>query len=189
MSDDASREQGGPPDAAHHQAPYEAREGDPEPFAALGDTETRPRTHHVVDRFDGAIGLLLLRLAVAAVLGVRGLQKIDKRDEAEQMLRAVRMPAYDVLGTLFGPIQLAMAIALVLGLAVRVVGAGVVTSAVTALVLVNWAKGSEIFAPGVPGFNGDFQLLLAGAGAALLGLGGGGFGLDRAVRNRGTAAR
>jgi len=41
----------------------------------------------------------------------------------------------------------------------------------------------------VPGFNGDFQLLLAGAGAALLGLGGGGFGLDRAVRNRGTAAR
>ncbi len=192
MSGNASREQGDAPGAAHdeapYEAPYEAPEGEPEPFAALGDAQTRPRTHHVVDRVDGAVGLLLLRLVVAAVLGVRGLQKIDRRDEAEQMLRAVRMPAYEVLGTLLGPIQLAMAIALVLGLAVRVVGAGVVISAVTALVLVNWSRGSQIFSPGVPGFNGDFQLLLAGAGAALLGLGGGGLGLDRAVRNRGKAS-
>lgn len=159
-----------------------------EPFADLGDAEGRPRTHHVVDRVDGALGLLLLRLVVAAVLGARGVQKITHRDETVAMLRAVRLPAYDVLGALFGPVQLAMAIALVLGLAVRVVGAGVVVSAVTALVLVNWSSGSALFTDGVPGFDGDFQLLLAGAGVALLGLGGGGFGVDRAVRHRGTVA-
>lgn len=158
-----------------------------EPFASLGDGEPRTRTHHVVDRFDGAIGLLLLRLVVAAVVGVRGLQKIQHRDETVQMLRAVRLPAPDVLGMLFGPVQVAMAVALVLGLAVRVVGAGVAASAVTALVLVNWSSGAVIFADGVPGFNGDLQLLLAGAGFALLGLGGGAVGLDRSVRHRGTS--
>ncbi|MDQ2758728.1 MAG: DoxX family membrane protein [Actinomycetota bacterium] len=188
MSNNPSGVQGeshdGPqPGVAHEREPAET-----DPFAALGDTEARTRTHHVVDRFDGSLGLLLLRLVVAAVVGVRGLQKISHRDETVQMLRAVRMPAYDVLGALFGPVQLAMAVALVLGLAVRVVGAGVAASAITALVLVNWATGSQIFTSGVPGFDGDFQLLLAGAGVALLGLGGGGLGLDRVVRNRGTAA-
>ncbi|MEO3935176.1 DoxX family membrane protein [Dermatophilaceae bacterium Soc4.6] len=180
------------PAASPHESPVESPAGfetdEREPFAALGDAQTRIRTHHVVDRFDGALGLLLLRLVVAAVVGTRGVQKIAHRDETAQMLRAVRLPAYDVLGMLFGPVQLAMAVALVLGLAVRVAGAGVAASAVTALVLVNWSSGSQIFVADVPGFDGDFQLLLAGAGVALLGLGGGGLGLDRAVRHRGTSA-
>lgn len=166
--------------------PHRRRPEEDEPFSALGD-EPRERTYHVIDRFDGALGLLFLRLAVAAVVGVRGLQKIQHRDETEQMLRAVRLPAPDLLGMLFGPVQLAMAVALVLGLAVRVVGAGIAASAITALVLVNWSAGAVIFTEGVPGFNGDLQLLLAGVGLALLGVGGGAVGLDRSVRHRGTS--
>ena len=103
---------------------------------------------------------------------------------AATLLRTAGLPAPDVLGALLGPVQIAMAAALVLGVAVRVVGFGLLAQAVVALALVDWAGKVDIFLPGVSGFTGERQLLLGVIGAALLGLGGGGLGLDRRVRTR-----
>ncbi|GAA1897144.1 DoxX family protein [Lapillicoccus jejuensis] len=161
-----------------------------EPFAGLGPTEddaaTTPQAtgRSVTDRWDGALGLLLLRLGTAALLAVTGLQKIDQRPGTVTMLRTAGLPAPDVLGALLGPVQLAMAVALVLGLAVRVVGLGLLAQSVVALVLVDWSGRTDVFLPGVSGLAGERQLLLAAIGAALLGLGGGGLALDRRVRAR-----
>lgn len=156
-----------------------------EPFAGLGPAEgDAPPRRHVTDRWDGALGLLLLRLGTAALLLVTGLQKVDQRPGTVTMLRTAGLPAPDVLGALLGPVQIAMAAALVLGVAVRVVGFGLLAQAVVALALVDWAGKVDIFLPGVSGFTGERQLLLGVIGAALLGLGGGGLGLDRRVRTR-----
>lgn len=157
-----------------------------EPFAGLGPQEGEVAASHriVTDRWDGALGLLLLRLGTAALLAVTGLQKIDQRPGTVSMLRAAGLPAPDVLGALLGPVQLAMALALVLGLAVRVVGLGLLAQSVVALVLVDWAGRTDVFLPGVSGLAGERQLLLAAIGAALIGLGGGALGLDARVRAR-----
>ena len=162
----------------------------PEPFSSLGyDGEEPPaRSRHVVDRFDGAIGLFLLRLAVAAVLGAKGLQKAQDHESTEAMLRLAKVPSPEILGYAFGPVQIAIAVALVLGVAVRAAGVGIALSAIWALVTVNWTSGNPLFVADVPGFAGDFQLVLAGIGLMFLGVGGGGFGLDRRFRNRGKAA-
>jgi len=46
------------------------------------DTEEAPpaKVRHVVDRWDGAVGLFLLRLVVAAIFAIRGLQKVQHLD-------------------------------------------------------------------------------------------------------------
>lgn len=160
-----------------------------EPFAGLGPREgaaadDRPASRPVTDRWDGALGLFLLRLGTAALLAVTGLQKVDQRPGTVTMLRDAGLPAPEVLGALLGPVQLAMAAALVLGLAVRVVGVGLLAQSVVALVLVDWSGRTDVFLPGVSGLAGERSLLLAAIGAALLGLGGGGLGLDRRVRAR-----
>lgn len=143
-----------------------------------------PRRRHVIDRFDNAAGLFILRLVVASVMGVHGLQKVQDRAATEQQLRALHVPAPDTLATLFGPIELAIAVALVLGFAVRAAGLGTTIIAISALLLVRWTSTDTIFVAHQPGFAGETELLLAGIGLMLLGVGGGGWGLDRRVRDR-----
>lgn len=143
-----------------------------------------PSRRHVIDRFDNAAGLFLLRLAAAAVMGVHGVQKVQDQAATGQQVRALQIPAPDTVAMLFGPIEIAIAVALVLGLAVRAAGLGTAIVAIGALVLVRWTSPDTIFDAHQPGFTGETELLLAGIGLMLLGVGGGGWGLDHKVRNR-----
>lgn len=153
----------------------------------FADEVVVPRRRHVIDRFDNAAGLFLLRLAAAAVMGVNGLQKVQDRAGTVQQLRALHLPAPETMGMLFGPIEVAIAVALVLGLAVRLAGLGTAFIAISALVLVRWTSTEAVFVADQPGFTGATELLLAGIGLMLLGVGGGGWGLDHTVRNRRAA--
>lgn len=160
----------------------------PTPSSATTDwdepQEERPeRTRHIVDRFDGAAGLLLLRVAVAVILGIRGLQKIQHIDLLRQQLTELALPSPDVLAIVIAYGQFAIALALLLGVAVRVAGLGVAALAIGALVVGPWRSG-DFFTAGQPGFNGELKFLLAGVGLALLGLGGGGWTVDRRFRRR-----
>jgi putative oxidoreductase len=162
----------------------------PEPARArsttlgFADEEVVPRRRHVIDRFDNAAGLFLLRLVTAAVMGVHGYQKVQDRTGTLQQVRALHLPAPDTVAMIFGPIEIAIAVALVIGLAVRAAGLGTAIVAIGALVLVRWTSPDTIFVAHQPGFTGETELLLAGIGLLLLGVGGGGWGLDRKVRDR-----
>ncbi|MEO9150753.1 MAG: DoxX family protein [Lapillicoccus sp.] len=161
----------------------------PVPTTTLGfaNDDVVHHRRHIVDRFDNAAGLFLLRLTAAAVMGIHGLQKTQAQTATEQQLRSLRIPAPDTLALLFGPLEIAIAVALVLGVAVRAAGLGTAIIAISALVLVRWTAMDAIFVADRPGFVGETELLLAGIGLMLLGVGGGGWGLDHKVRNRRTA--
>lgn len=141
-----------------------------------------PPRRHIVDRFDNAVGLFLLRLTVAAVMAVHGLQTVQDRGATEQQLRALRIPSPDRMALILGPLEIDIAVALVLGIAVRVAGLGTAVIAISALVLVRWTSTDAIFVAHRAGFAGETELLLVGIGLLLLG--GGGWGLDHKVRNR-----
>lgn len=146
---------------------------------AVDERGAPPR--HVVDRLDGALGLFLLRLAVAAIMGVRGLQKLQSLPTTEQQLAQLAIPNPATMSVVLAGAEVAIGLALVLGLAVRLAGLGITVITVGALALVQWRSG-DVFTAGQPGFTGELELLLAAVGLALLGLGGGGWALDRRFR-------
>lgn len=139
------------------------------------------RVRHVVDRFDGAAGLLVLRLVTAAVFIIRGLQKLQHLDLTRQQFSQIGIPNPDTMAVVVGVCEVLIALALVFGVAVRAAGLGIAVIAIGALAYVRWRSGS-IFTAGAPGFSGELELVLAGIGIALLGLGGGGWGFDRRLR-------
>lgn len=141
------------------------------------------RVRHVVDRFDGAAGLLVLRLVTAVILAIRGLQKLQHLDVTRAQFAQIGVPSPDTLAVVVGGAEFAIAFALIIGAFIRLAGLGIAIITVGALVYVKWHTG-DIFTAGQPGFNGEIELLLAGVGLALLGLGGGGWGVDRRFRRR-----
>jgi uncharacterized membrane protein YphA (DoxX/SURF4 family) len=82
-----------------------------------------------------------------------------------------------------GVCEVAIAVALVFGILMRVVGLGIAAIAISALVYVKWHTG-VLFTEGQPGFAGELELLLAAVGLAFAGLGGGGWTVDRRFRRR-----
>jgi uncharacterized membrane protein YphA (DoxX/SURF4 family) len=149
------------------------------------DTEdTGPaRVRHVVDRFDGAAGLLVLRLVTAVILAIRGLQKLQHLDVTRAQFAQLGIPSPDTLAVVVGGAEFAIAFALIIGASVRLAGLGITVITVGALSYVRWRTG-DVFTAGQAGFNGELELLLAGVGLAFLGLGGGGWGVDRRFRRR-----
>ena len=141
------------------------------------------RVRHVVDRFDGAAGLLLLRLVTAVVLAIRGLQKLQHLDVTQAQFAQIGVPSPDIMAVVVGGAEFAIAFALIVGAFVRLAGLGIAVITIGALVYVKWRTG-DIFTTGQPGFSGELELLLAGVGLAFLGLGGGGWGVDRRFRRR-----
>lgn len=141
------------------------------------------RVRHVVDRFDGAAGLLLLRLVTAVILAVRGLQKLQHLDVTRGQFAQIGIPSPDTMAVVVGGAEFAIAFALIIGAFVRLAGLGIAIITIGALVYVKWHTG-DIFTTGQPGFAGELELLLAGVGLAFLGLGGGGWGVDRRFRRR-----
>ncbi len=146
--------------------------------------ETAPeRVRHVVDRFDGAVGLLILRLVTAAILAIRGLQMLQDQDVSGDRFEQWGLPSPDVLVIVVGAVAFASAFLLIIGALVRVAGLAIAVLAVASLVYVQWRSG-DVFTSGQPGFTGELELLLAAVGLTFAGLGGGGWGVDRRFRRR-----
>ena len=147
-------------------------------------SDTGPqRVRHVVDRFDGAVGLLILRLVTAAILAIRGLQMLQDQDVSGDQFAQWGLPSPDVLVIVVGAVAFASAFLLIIGALVRVAGLAIAVLAVASLVYVQWRSG-DVFTSGQPGFTGELELLLAAVGLTFAGLGGGGWGVDRRFRRR-----
>jgi uncharacterized membrane protein YphA (DoxX/SURF4 family) len=141
------------------------------------------RVRHVVDRFDGAAGLLILRLVTAVILAIRGLQILQHLDVTRDQFAQLGLPSPDVLAVVVGAVAFVSAFLLIIGALVRVAGIAIAVLAIASLVYVTWRSG-DFFTSGQPGFNGELELLLAAVGLAFAGLGGGGWGVDRRFRRR-----
>ncbi len=141
------------------------------------------RIRHVVDRFDGALGLLVLRLVTALILGIRGLQILQHLDVTQEQFTQIGLPSPGTMAVVVGSAAFACAFALIIGAFVRLAGLGIAAIAIGSLAYVKWRTG-DFFTAGQPGFNGELEFLLAGVGIAFMGLGGGGWGVDRRFRRR-----
>ncbi|MFT3887911.1 MAG: DoxX family protein [Arachnia sp.] len=126
-----------------------------------------------------SFGLLLLRLVTAGLLGVIGYQILSDIDASAELLGRTMLPEPRLLSWIVGFGLAALAVLLVIGLAVRIVGFLMAVVAVGALVFLRWGAFS-IFRPGVDGFIGDRDLLLATIGLLFLCVGGGRAGVDAA---------
>ncbi len=138
-------------------------------------------TRRTTDTFMGGLGLFLLRLVVAGIMAVRGLDILTDLPTAQAEFAKTVIPEPGIMALVTGVASLAIAVALVFGLLVRVAGLGVLLIAGGALTFVLWGAWSP-FVDGRPGFLGELELLLAAVGLLFVTLGGGGFGLDRGFR-------
>jgi putative oxidoreductase len=141
------------------------------------------KQRHIIDRWDGALGLFVLRVVVAAIFVIRGLQKVQHLDVTRTQFEQLGIPYADTMAFAVGVCEVAIAIALVFGIAMRVVGLGIAAIAIGALVYVKWRTGA-VFTDGQPGFVGELELLLAAVGLMFVGVGGGGWTVDRRFRRR-----
>ncbi|MDO5066048.1 MAG: DoxX family membrane protein [Propionibacteriaceae bacterium] len=142
----------------------------------------------VTDKFLPSLGLLFLRLVVAAILGVIGYQMLTSPEATAERLATTALPQPElmtwVLGFTFGGI----ALCLVIGMMVRVAGLLMLAASVASLALYRWGAFSP-FVPGVEGFSGDRDLLLGAVGMLFIAVGGGGWGIDGAFRRARARAR
>ncbi|QGF23909.1 DoxX family protein [Raineyella fluvialis] len=167
---------------AERRADRERALGKRRPQPAPAEVPAPPSTKlgRTTDRFPVALGIFLLRLAAAAVLGVRGAQQLMDIPGTTATVAATALPYPVIFAWVLAAASVLIAVALVLGLAVRVAGAGAAAIGAGALVFVYWWKSP--FDPGMAGFHGETELLLAAVGLFLLLTGGGSWGIDAAVR-------
>jgi putative oxidoreductase len=141
------------------------------------------KTRHIIDRWDGALGLFVLRVVVAVIFVIRGLQKVQHLDVTRTQFEQLGIPYADTMAFAVGVCEVAIAIALVFGIAMRAVGVGIAIIGIGALAYVKWRTGA-VFTDGQPGFVGELELLLAAVGLMFAGVGGGGWTVDRRFRRR-----
>lgn len=136
---------------------------------------------HNTDRFLGSFALFVLRLVTAAMIGVHGAQKLLDIDGTTGFFTSLQVLPYPQVFALVTAIgEVLIALSLVLGLFVRVAGAGLIAVGVGALALVKWT--SWPFESGTPGFTGELELLMSAVGLLFLCVGGGWWGVDAAMR-------
>ena len=137
-----------------------------------------PQPRRGVGHF-GSFGLFVLRLITAAILGVVGYQVLSALDVTTEFLSGTLIPEPELVAWIVGFGLAAMAVLLVIGLAVRVVGVLLAVVAVGSLAFIRWGQFSP-FVAGMEGFLGDLDLLLLAVGIVFLSLGGGRWGIDGA---------
>lgn len=143
------------------------------------------------DRFPASLGLFLLRLVTGAIMAIHGVQKLTDIAGTEAFMTSLNLPSPHWMAWGVGVAEVLAGVALVFGLLTRLAGLGVAAVAIGALALVKWGKHNP-FVSGQPGFTGEFELLLAAVGLALMLLGAGRWSIDgsfRAARRRAKAAR
>ena len=111
-----------------------------------------PKARHIIDRWDGALGLLVLRIVVAAIFAIRGLQKVQHLDVTKTQFEQIGIPYADTLAFVVGVCEVAIAVALIFGIAMRIVGVGIAVIAIGALAYVKWRTGA-LFTEGQPGLH------------------------------------
>ena len=126
-----------------------------------------------------SLGLLALRLVTAAILGIIGYQILSNVDASAELLGRTLLPEPRLLTWIVGFGLAALAVMLIIGLAVRVVGFLMTVLAVGSLAFLRWGAFS-VFRPGIDGFIGDRDLLLAAVGILFFCVGGGRAGVDAA---------
>nr|NLI50433.1 DoxX family protein [Propionibacterium sp.] len=129
----------------------------------------------------GSFGLFLLRAVTAVILFVHGLNGvINPRPVLDVWTNTILpYPRYVALGVSW--LQLALALLLLFGLLTRFAGLLLAGLMAATLAFVMWGSWS-IFEPGGTGFIGEYELLLAAVGIALLTLGGGAWSFDHLLR-------
>ncbi|MDO5083985.1 MAG: DoxX family membrane protein [Arachnia propionica] len=139
----------------------------------------------VTDKFLPSLGLMFLRLVVAGILGVIGYQILTAPEATAERLATTVVPQPQLMTWVLGFTLGGIALFLVIGLMVRVVGLLMLVLSIGSLALYRWGAFSP-FLPGVEGFSGDRDLLLGAVGLLFVAVGGGGWGIDGAFR-RGRA--
>jgi uncharacterized membrane protein YphA (DoxX/SURF4 family) len=170
-------------DAATRQAEREARErrlGTVPPPA--DDVEIPEPVKSDNDRFAGSFGLFVLRLVVAAVVMVRGVQIVLDIPGTTDQLAELGAPKPQVFAYCLGVGLIVAAVMCVFGFGARFAGVLIAAYAILMLTFVRWGP-FNIFLEGAEGFIGDFELLLAGVGIALVFLGAGGWSIDGKIRS------
>lgn len=127
----------------------------------------------------GSFGLFVLRLVTASILGVVGYQILSDVDATAEFIGRTLIPEPVTVAWSVGFGLAAMAVLLVIGLAVRVVGVLLAIVAGCSLAFIRWGQFSP-FVDGMEGFLGDLDLLLLAVGIVFLTLGGGRWGIDGA---------
>ncbi len=122
------------------------------------------------DGFFGSLGLFLLRLVVAGDMGVRGYQHLTDIQAFTDFLTRAELPSPTYLAWGIGVAEILAAVSLLFGLLTRVAGFGIAALTIAALARVMWGAVNP-FQPGVPGFIGELELVLASVGIVLLCLG------------------
>lgn len=154
----------------------------PEPPAAT--KVAVPAVLRTTDRWHGSLALFVLRLILGGIFFIRGIQSLTALGDTQQFIdQNTVLPYPEILGWVMAIGQLLIAISLIFGFLVRVAGFFALVTAVLALVFVLWGV-TNPFQPDVPGFTGEFQLLIAGVGLLFLLLGGGRWGIDGTMRKR-----
>ena len=145
--------------------------------AASSKPAKPPRT---TDRPLGALALFVLRLVTAGIFGVHGVQKLLDIPGTREFFGSFPLPQAELFGLITAAGELAVALGLLLGLAVRIAGLGAMAITIGALILVHWTEWPIAGSPA--GFSGELELLLAAVGFVFFLLGGGRIGLDRLFR-------
>ncbi|TDT29908.1 DoxX family protein [Naumannella halotolerans] len=157
------------------QRPPAYQEEEPQPVAPAKRSKS-PRT---TDRFLGSLGLFVLRVIVAGIMGLHGVAKLFDLAGVETMLSNTVIPYPDIMALVLAISEVAIAVALLLGVLVRLAGLGVAAIGIGALVFVLWLtfpfqNGYEL--------TGELELLLGAVGILFLCVGGGRWSIDGSFR-------
>ncbi|MDF1487688.1 DoxX family protein [Tessaracoccus caeni] len=147
-----------------------------------------PKQKLVTDKFFGSFGLFVLRLVVAGIVGVVGYQILSDVDATAAFLGQTLLPEPRLSAWIVGFTLGAIAVLLVIGMLVRVAGLLLLVIAGASLAFIRWGA-FNIFVPGLEGFLGDRDLLMAAVALLFLSLGGGRWGIDGAFRKARENAR
>lgn len=139
------------------------------------------KAKRTTDGFAGSFGLIVLRFVTAGILGIIGYQILTAPAAAAERLAATALPQPQLMAWIIGFTLAGIALALIIGLLVRLAGFLMVVLGIGSLVLYRWGSFSP-FIPGVEGFSGDRDLLLVAVGLLFVTLGGGALGVDGAFR-------
>ncbi|MDO5678504.1 MAG: hypothetical protein Q4G35_13500, partial [Propionibacteriaceae bacterium] len=154
---------------------------------ANAERELRPQRRGVGGF--GSFGLFILRLVTAAILGIVAYQVLYSIDATSEFLaKHPLIPEPRLVSWIVGFTLAAMAVMLVIGLGVRIVGFLLVAIAGLSLAFIRWGNFSP-FLDNMEGFIGDKDLLLAAIGILFFSIGGGRFGIDGAISRSRAEAR
>ena len=150
------------------------------PTVAAAAPVVKPQKR-TTDKFAPALGLFLLRLALAAIFGIRGIFALMDIPAAQKVFQHTIVPQPNIMAIVVAVAEVCIAVAFVFGLLTRVAAFGGALIAGGALAFVMWGPWSP-FVSGRPGFLGELELLIAAACLLLVFTGGGGWALDHGFR-------